>query len=230
MKRVLSIITFIMFVISFIRIVLYVNNSFKNKKITNITSKYIIPVRESEYLVNFDILKSMNSDTTCYLIINSIDLKYVVLKAKDNKYYLNHNFNKEYSGSGWIFMDYRNKLDGSDKNIVIYGHNMKDNSMFGNLSLLLKSTYKDSLITLIKEDGVHKYKIVSSYVIDSEEYYNTVYFESDEKFSLFLDVIKYRSNIDYKLDLNTNDNILTLSTCYRDTNKRTVIHLKEIVD
>ncbi len=172
----------------------------------------------------------MNSDTTCYLIINSIDLKYVVLKAKDNKYYLNHNFNKEYSGSGWIFMDYRNKLDGSDKNIVIYGHNMKDNSMFGNLSLLLKSTYKDSLITLIKEDGVHKYKIVSSYVIDSEEYYNTVYFESDEKFSLFLDVIKYRSNIDYKLDLNTNDNILTLSTCYRDTNKRTVIHLKEIVD
>ena len=73
MKRVLSIITFIMFVISFIRIVLYVNNSFKNKKITNITSKYIIPVRESEYLVNFDILKSMNSDTTCYLIINSID-------------------------------------------------------------------------------------------------------------------------------------------------------------
>ena len=230
MKRVLSIITFIMFIISFVRIFMYVKNSFKNKEITTITSEYVVPVRESEYLVNFDILKSMNSDTVGYLIINSIDLKYVVLKANNNKYYLNHNFNKEYSGSGWIFMDYRNRADGSDKNIVIYGHNMKDNSMFGKLSLLLKYKYKDTLITLIREDGVHKYKLVSSYVIDSEDYYNSVYFESDYDFNLFLNVIKYRSNYDYKVDLNTNDNILTLSTCYRDTNKRTVIHLKEIVD
>ena len=46
---------------------------------------------------------------------------------------MNHNFEQEYNSAGWIFMDYKNKLDGTDKNIVIYGHNMKDLSMFGKL-------------------------------------------------------------------------------------------------
>ena len=52
-----------------------------------------------------------------------------------------HNFYKEYNPSGWIFADYRNKIDETDKNTVIYGHNMKDKSMFGTLSKLLKSDY-----------------------------------------------------------------------------------------
>ena len=232
MKKILYTITLLLFFISFLKISFYIYNHFKNKNIENITYEYIVPVKESDYLVNFNRLKSLNNDSVGYLIINGINLKYVVLKSNNNKYYLNHNFNKEYSGSGWIFMDYRNRLDGTDKNIVIYGHNMKDNSMFGKLRNILKKSFRKKednlIINLIREDGIHNYIIFSSYIVDSEDYYTTTSFQSDIEFQLFLDVIKYRSIYDYKVSVDSSDNIITLSTCYSNTNKRVVIHAKEI--
>ena len=59
--------------------------------------------------------------------------EYPVVKGSNNSFYLNHCFDKSYNSAGWIFADYRNKFDNTDKNIVIYGHNMRDGSMFGSM-------------------------------------------------------------------------------------------------
>ena len=73
-----------------------------------------------------------------FLKINNTNINYIVIKGKDNEYYLNHNLNKQKNIAGWIFADYKNKLDGSDKNIVIYGHNIVDKSMFGSIPDMFK--------------------------------------------------------------------------------------------
>ena len=59
--------------------------------------------------------------------------EYPVVKGTNNSFYLNHSFDKSNNSAGWIFADYRNKFDNTDKNIVIYGHNMRDGSMFGSM-------------------------------------------------------------------------------------------------
>ena len=59
--------------------------------------------------------------------------EYPVVKGTNNSFYLNHCFDKSNNSAGWSFADYRNKFENTDKNIVIYGHNMRDGSMFGSM-------------------------------------------------------------------------------------------------
>ena len=82
--------------------------------------------------------KIKNPDIKAYIKVNNTNIDYVVVQSSNNNYYLNHNFNKEYNTAGWIFFDYKNKLDGTDKNIIIYGHNTKDNSMLNKVIKLIK--------------------------------------------------------------------------------------------
>ncbi len=226
-------ITYIILIICFIRIILYIKDSYNNRMIEKITSDIVIPSKERDF-IDFKRLKSINKDTVGYLEVLGVDIKYVVVKGKNNKYYLNHNFYKEYSGTGWVFMDYRNKLDGNDKNIIIYAHNMKDNSMFGKLRNTLykewRSNEENLIIKLYRIDGLHLYKVFSTYIVESEEFYIKTNFNSDIDYSNFLNTIIKRSNYDYHEYLNTNYNILTLSTCYKNTTKRVVLHAYEIVN
>ena len=88
---------------------------------------------ELKYTIDFSSLKKKNPDTVAHIKVNNTNIDYVVVKSKDNSYYLKHNFEKKYSGAGWIFADYHNKFDGTDKNIVLYAHRMLNGSMFGTL-------------------------------------------------------------------------------------------------
>ena len=122
-------------VYSTLKIVQWKKNTTDNKELKEIINESVTiiedkPEEEPKYIVDFETLKKQNSDTIAYLKVNNIEVDYVVVKGQDNDYYLNHNFNKDYNVAGWIFADYKNKFDGTDKNIVIYGHNMQDGSMF----------------------------------------------------------------------------------------------------
>lgn len=187
--------------------------------------------KEKVYEIDFKSLKKKNKDTVAFLAVKGTDVEYVVVKAKDNDYYLNHNFNKKYNVAGWIFADYRNKFDGSDKNIVIYGHNMKNGSMFATLKRVInKSWYNNQenrIITLITESGQSKYEVFSTYKTQAESYYITTSF-NDSEFSEFIKKIKSRSVYNYKVDVKSEDTILTLSTCDNNNNYRIVLHAKKI--
>ena len=187
---------------------------------------------EDKYDIDFETLKNENSDTVAYLSVNGTNINYVVVKAKDNDYYLKHNFNKKYNVAGWIFADYKNKFDNADKNIVIYGHNTKNGSMFGSMKNILKKSWQeneDNLnITLVTQSETYIYKVFSVYSIVPEDYYINTEFNSNEEYTKFLNTIKSRSIYDFKTNLNENDTILTLSTCALNGTRRVVLHAKKV--
>lgn len=189
-------------------------------------------ITEEKYVVNFDELKKQNPDTVAYLKIPNSSINYVVVKTNNNDYYLNHNFNKEYSSAGWIFADYRNKFDGTDKNIVVYGHSMKDESMFGSVYKIFDSNWlsNESNLDIVfnTPDGDMIYRIFSMYKIEVEDYYITTDFYSDAEFEQFIKTIKNRSERYVNVNVTKDDQILTLSTCTSNSNKRIAVHAKRI--
>ena len=199
----------------------------ENNKIQEGLNEYI-----DKDKVEFDELKKQNSDTVAFIKVKNTNIHYIVVKSNDNDYYLNHNFNKERNVAGWIFGDFRNNFDETDKNLIIYGHNMRDGSMFETLINVINKdwyTNKDNhIVKLITENGIYKYQVFSSYSITAEDYYITTNFNSDNEFNKFINTLKDRSIYNYNVELNANDKILTLSSCIGDGKKRVVLHAKLI--
>jgi sortase B len=187
---------------------------------------------EELVLSKLDNLKIKNKDTVGYIKVNNSYIDYVVVQSNDNDYYLDRDFNKKKNVAGWIFADYRNKFDGSDKNIILYGHNMKDGSMFGTLHKThereWQSNEENLTIIFAHNNEIKKYKVFSTYEIEAEEYYIKTEFENDGEYLKFLKTLKSRSNYNYDIYLKTIDNILTLSSCTSTGNRRTVLHAVEI--
>ena len=129
-------------------------------------------------------------------------------------------------------MDYNNKLDGEDKNIIIYGHNTIDKSMFGSLKTVLEKEWYENennrKIIFATTNGIYEYEVFSVYKIDNEEYYITTNFTTSKGYQKFLNTIKKRSKYNFNVELNENDHILTLSTCSNNGNKRVVLHAKRL--
>ena len=185
---------------------------------------------KEEYTVDFDKLKEQNNETVAWIKVNNTNIEYPVVRSTDNSFYLNHSFDKSKNSAGWIFADYRNKFDNKDKNIVIYGHNMRDGSMFGSMKNILNSEWYDNEentdITLYTENEKSIYKVFSIYKIESEDYYIKTEFSNDNEFERFIENLKKRSIKNFNIDISKEDNILTLSTCANNNKYRVVLHAK----
>lgn len=182
--------------------------------------------------IDFNKLKEINPNVKGWIRVNNTKVDYPVVKGTDNSFYLKHSLDQSYNAAGWPFIDYRAKLDGTDKNIVIYGHNRKDGSMFGSLEDILKPEWYNNeenlYITYITENGVESYQVFSIYNIKKELYYTTNNFTSDEEYIEFLKELESRSIVDFQVDLDKSDRILTLSTCADYSLYRNVLHAKKI--
>ncbi len=184
--------------------------------------------------VNYDTLLNYlieyNEDTVGYLKVNNTRINNVVVQSNDNKYYLTHNFMKKGNSAGWLFADFHNKIDESDKNLIIYGHNMKNGSMFGTLKNTMQSAWyknpSNQTITFATLEGIFTYQVFSIYSIPVEDYYITTNFKNDDEFNIFINTLKGRSIYNFDVTLNKNDKILTLSTCNSGGKNRTVLHAK----
>ncbi len=181
--------------------------------------------------VDINALKSKNSDTIGWINVNNTNINYPYVQGKDNSYYLTHSYDKSYNEAGWVFLDYRNSSTLSDKNNILYAHSRLDKTMFGSLSKTLKSNWynnKDNhIIRLSTESENTMWQIFSVYKIPEESYYITTNFNTDSEYETFLNTIKGRSIHNFNTTLTVEDKILTLSTCYSDT-ERTVVHAKLI--
>lgn len=231
---ILRIVFIIILIFSIVKIVEWVMNNKENKEIMqNLVEIVEVVDKESDekYEVKFNKLKEINSDTVGWLKVNNTKIEYPVVKTNDNSYYLSHNFEKNQNKAGWIFMDYENKLDGKDKNIVIYGHNMKDGSMFGTLKNVLTEEWydneKNQYIIFATENEYQKYIVFSIYQVEKEDYYIQTKFK-DEEFQKFIDKITKRSIKDFNVEVLKDDSILTLSTCASNNKYRVVLHAKKI--
>ena len=213
------------------------NNSIK-EELSNAVTENKEQVSETKWLdaknynIDFDSLKSTNSEVVGWLKVNNLDIEYPVVQAKDNEYYLTRNIKKEYNSAGWIFADYRNKLDGTDKNIVLYGHNRKDGSMFGSLKDSQQAGWyendENKYLVYITENEKSNYEIFSVYNVETEDYYIKTGFAKGE-FEKFINRLKARSVHDFGVEVTEDDSILTLSTCAGE-NQRTVLHAKKVIE
>lgn len=187
---------------------------------------------KEEYTIDFNKLKEQNKETVAWIKVNNTNIEYPVVKTKNNEFYLNHSFDKSENLGGWIFADYKNKFNGTDKNIVIYGHNMKDNSMFGTMQKILNPEWynnEENTNIILKTEGKNYiYKVFSIYRIENEDYYIKTEFNNDSEFEQFLNTLKARSIRNFNMDMLESDSILTLSTCDNNNKYRVVLHAKKI--
>ena len=173
-------------------------------------------------------LKELNDETVGWLNVPGTNVDYPVVKAKDNAYYLRHNFKKEKDYNGWVFMNYLNSAEMLDKNTIIFAHNRYySNIMFGTLNKVGKKTWyqniKDNLITYSDINKEMKWEVFAAYTVPVTDDYLETNFSTDEDFNNFIKMIRSRSVISSDLEIKSTDKILTLSTC-ADINTRFVVH------
>ena len=229
--RIIELIFLILLVYSSINIFKWYNNNKENKQIINEIAESVTINQETneekKYKINFEELKQKNSDTVAWLKIENTNIEFPIVQANNNSYYLTHNFDKEYNVAGWIFADYKNKLDGTDRNIVVYGHNMRNNSMFGSLKDVITEEWynneENKYITFVTENEYQTYQVFSVYQIKTEDYYIKTEFKSNE-FTEFIDTITKRSKKYFGINVSKEDTILTLSTCANNNKYRVVLH------
>lgn len=200
-------------------------------KVTNKDNDYWYYIKTPLIDVDIQKLKAKNSDTIGWINVNNTNINYPFVQTTNNDYYLTHSFDKTANNAGWIFLDYRNQSDFSDKNNIIYGHSRLNKTMFGSLHNALSSKWysnKDNhIIRLSTEKENTMWQIFSVYKIKAESYYITTNFTNDNEYQDFLNTITSRSKHKFKVELSIEDKILTLSTCYSD-DERTVVHAKLI--
>lgn len=195
-------------------------------------SDYFRYIKMNLLEVDFNNLLSINKDTVAFLNVNGTNINYPVVQTTDNNYYLSHAYDKTPNKAGWVFMDYRNDSSDFDQNTVIYAHSRYDGTMFGSLKTILTSDWyknKNNYIIRIstpKENTM--WQIFSTYTIPKESYYITTNFKNDGDYATFLKTIKERSEEEFSGTVNTNDKILTLSTCKDNFGNRVVMHAKLI--
>ena len=224
-------------IFSIIEIYKWYKENKSNNEIAKQISGYVTIDNEKEendkdkYSIDFEALKQQNSDTVAWIKVNNTKIEYPIVKADDNSYYLTHSFDKSYNSAGWIFANYKNKFDGTDKNIVIFGHNRRDGSMFGTLKNVLDESWYNNQenmdIIFATEDNNYKYRVFSVYQTLKEDYYIQTEFD-DNEFSKFIEEVKERSIKNFNEKVSEKDTILTLSTCANDNKYRVVVHAKKI--
>ncbi|MFC5530513.1 class B sortase [Cohnella yongneupensis] len=178
-------------------------------------------------------LAELNPDVAGWLHIPDTKVDYPVVQTEDNAYYLSHSFDKRESIAGTLFMDYRNDREEPDRNTILYGHHMKNGTMFGSLIKYRKEAYYDAnrIISFDTLNYEMRWEIFSVYVTDTSFDYIRTEFEDDEAYVRFLKEIQSRSIYPSEVSLDASDRILTLSTCEYDfKSARLVIHAKLIVD
>ena len=193
-----------------------------------------VTIKENELVIDFNKLKEENKDAVAWIKVEGTDINYPVVKGTNNDYYLYHSFDNQYNSAGWIFADHNNKFDGTDKHIVIYGHNRKDGSMFGTLKNVLNEEWylnnNNRIIRIVTETGTQKYEVFSVYKIENEDYYLKNRFTNNEEFFKFIQELKGRSIYNFGQELNKDDKVLTLSTCAETNKHRVVLHAKLITE
>ncbi len=102
-----------------------------------------LPEADAPVTIDWVNVQAMNKQIVAWLYCEGTNINYPIVKGKDNEYYLTHNAKKKEDQAGALFLDYRNALGTSLENLIIYGHRMKDGSMFGKLVKFSESSYVD---------------------------------------------------------------------------------------
>lgn len=215
-------IIFIIF-ITFIITIIYLYN--KNNNILNdiVIDTTKIANNKTERMLQVEELKKENEDVVGWLQIEDSNINFPVLQGSDNEYYITHNYKKEKSKDGAIFLDKDYNWDIPSSNLLIYGHNNKNGNMFQELLNYKEESYylKHPIIkfTTINEDS--NYEIISVFLSrvyyknekDVFRYYYFINANNEEEYNNYVSESKKASLYDTGKTAKYGDQLLTLSTC-----------------
>ncbi|MGG1214974.1 class B sortase [Micromonospora provocatoris] len=172
---------------------------------------------ETKYTIRpqFHDLLAVNKRIVGWISVDNTKLNNPILHADNNEFYLNHNYKDRESRAGSVFMDYRNDALDISRNTILYGHAMKDGTMFGSLKNYLNQDYADAHRTIYLDTLYEGYdiEVFAAYETTIDFYYIETEFKTDEEFLQFIGEVQKRSTIDMNVDIGPDDKIITLSTC-----------------
>jgi len=182
-----------------------------------------------QFSVDFEKLLEINSDVVGWIRFDEpADISYPIAQGETNNTYLRTTLEKKKNSAGTIFIDYQNQSDFTDKNTFIYGHNMKNGTMFGQLR-----KYKDAefgkqypYFYIYTPDGREiKYEIFSVSVVDTGTESYQMFYESDSDFENYIKYIKSKSLYSFDVNVSSASRIASLSTCTNVTDEqRLLVH------
>ena len=226
-KYLLLIIFFSAFIFSAYKIISYIIEGNKSKQLNKNLIENSIEIiyddlnNKKEINVDFESLKKENKDIVGWIYLDDSNINYPVVQAWDNEYYLRRLLNGNYNICGTIFMDAENNANLTDRNTIIYGHNMKNGTMFADLIKNRKQEYYDTHKEILYCTPEKKYnlKLFAGLTINDNSYIYNYNIDSNK----IKEIIK-KSDFKTDIDVLPEDKIITLSTCaYEYENARYVV-------
>lgn len=174
-----------------------------------------------EIPIDFAALQQQNPDVYAWIQVPGTEVDYPILQSSnDNTYYLNHTIDGEEKKEGAIFTENYNTKTFEDPNTVIYGHDMKNGSMFQSIHKYMDRSFFDNNrdIVIYMPDQILRYKIFAAYLTDNRHLLMNYNFWSKDEYQQYLNSIfsmrDMNAFIDTSTEVTTEDKIITLSTCY----------------
>lgn len=166
-------------------------------------------------VVDFEALYQINSDVRGWILLEGTNINYPIVQGEDNNYYINHLVDGTVNGAGSIFMDCRNASDFSDYHTVLYGHNMKNGTMFADIIDYKKADFYEAHPTgmVMTPQESFRIEVIGGYVADLEDPAWDLYFETEEDCLAWLRDAMARSSVGGDYVPVGGERIITLSTC-----------------
>jgi len=225
----------------------YWNQSFDNKENYHNVHEIGFPEKEEsednqkdkllekiESTFDYPALLEVNADCIGWLNIKGTEIDYPVVQTDNNSYYLNHNFQKEYAICGTLFLDQRCRVDAIGEHLIIYGHQMKDGSMFKQLMKYKNTEFckEHEDIEFYLKDKRYQYKVIAVYVTNINrggKYYDFIEKETRKEQIEYLQSMAVDQVYRTEDTVQENDELLSLSTCeYSSTNGRLIVLAKRV--
>lgn len=187
------------------------------------------PILEEMAQIDLAALREVNPDVLGWIRIPNTKINYPLMRGEDNDYYLNRTWDGKKNSVGSIFLECQNSPDLMDFNTIIYGHNMRDDSMFSDLRNYSIKDYwmRNPYVYIVTDAGVYRYEIFSAYKADLESITFGLEFATEQSRNSFLRHTLKKSEFVTGDVPGENDRVLTLSTCYGNTSEtRWVVHAR----
>lgn len=228
MKKVLRVIQFGLILVIIAAIYLFFQHRLDNEAEEKQYEVLQTDFKKKGVRPQFEALAEINSDIHGWIRLEGTSLNYPVLQSRNNQDYLEHNFKKQRTKKGSIFVDYRNNLQDLSQNTVLYGHSVGDQTMFDELHQYLNQTFYDDHQMIEFDTKYHQYalKVFSAYSTDAHDNYIQTSFNNEHEYEQFLKTTKKKSKIKTNISVNSQDKIMTLSTCedaFSRSGKRVVV-------
>ena len=176
-------------------------------------------------IVDFEALREVNPDIVAWIYLEDTKINYPVVQGNDNNYYLKHMFEGSWNSAGCIFLDSRNEGDFSDRHSIIYGHHMKNGTMFSDLDKYRTQEFYDThpTILLLTPEQNYKIEVFAGYVASVDDDAWELGFTA-AGYEEWLAASKEKSCFSSSVEPCTTDRVVTLSTCsYEFDNARFVV-------